>query len=42
MKKEGKNPDEVHAGGRRLITWEAHQKWIRRNTVKARPQPEAP
>jgi hypothetical protein len=40
LKKEGKTPDELHVGGRRLITWEAHLRWCRKNTVRARPQLE--
>ena len=42
LKKRGLTPDELIVGGKHFITRESHQKWVKRNTVKARPQPEAP
>jgi hypothetical protein len=39
MKRAGTGPDELHAGGRRLITPEARRRWRKRRTVPARGRP---
>jgi hypothetical protein len=39
LRKEGRMPDELRVGSRIFITPEAHQRWVRKNTSKARPQP---